>query len=209
MVSKRRKSRLPASIQHELIRYFVAGASARSAAELCGVNRNSAILYFHKLRELMAERQVADAPDLMAGEIEVDESYFAVSGKANAGVVRQAKYRSLGCSNVAVVSTRSQSQTPAQKRSSLSLRAKYSPTVSSTRTASGPMMSSMSQTSIMSASTTRSCLPKTATTSTGSRTSGTRPNDTCDATTASQSTTSISISKSASGASTTGRRQIC
>jgi transposase len=76
MVSKRRRSRLPVSIQQELVLHFVAGASARSAAELCGVNCNTAILYFHKLRELISEKLTADAPDLMAGEIEVDESYF-------------------------------------------------------------------------------------------------------------------------------------
>ena len=74
MVVERRKSRRPVSIQKELVRRFVAGASARSAAELCGVNRNTAILYFHKLRELIAETLTADAPDLMAREIVVDES---------------------------------------------------------------------------------------------------------------------------------------
>ena len=74
MVSKRRRSRLPVSIQQELVRRFVVGASVRSAAELCGVNRNTAILYFHKLRELIAENLAADALDLMAGEIEVDKS---------------------------------------------------------------------------------------------------------------------------------------
>jgi hypothetical protein len=40
------------------------------------VNRNTAIQYFHKLRELIAENLAADALDLMAGNIEVDESYF-------------------------------------------------------------------------------------------------------------------------------------
>ena len=69
MVGKRRRSRLPASIQQDLIRHFVAGATARSAAELCGVNRNTAILYFHKLRELIADRLAVEAPDLMTGEI--------------------------------------------------------------------------------------------------------------------------------------------
>ena len=34
------------------------------------VNRNTAIQYFHKLRELIVENLEADAPDLMAGEIE-------------------------------------------------------------------------------------------------------------------------------------------
>ena len=76
MVRKRRRSRLSGGIQQELVRHFVAGASVQSAAELCGVNRNTAILYFHKLRELIVENLAADALDLMAGEIEVDESYF-------------------------------------------------------------------------------------------------------------------------------------
>ena len=40
------------------------------------VNRNTAIQYFHKLRELIAENLAADALDLMAGNIKVDESYF-------------------------------------------------------------------------------------------------------------------------------------
>ena len=85
MVSRRRKSRLPASIQIELIRHFVAGSSARSVAEICGINRNTAILYFHKLRELIANRLTAEAPDLMAGEIEVDESYFGGVRKGKRG----------------------------------------------------------------------------------------------------------------------------
>ena len=74
MVRKRRRSRFSVGIQQELVRRFVAGTYVRSAAELCGVNRNTAIQYFHKLRELIAENLAADAPDLMAGEIEVDKS---------------------------------------------------------------------------------------------------------------------------------------
>ena len=69
MVKVGRKSRLPASLQQELVRLFVAGVSARTAAELVGVNRNTAILYFHKLRELIAEKLTQDAP-FLDGEIE-------------------------------------------------------------------------------------------------------------------------------------------
>ena len=89
MVSNRRRSRLSGGIQQELVLYFVAGASVRSAAELCGVNRNTAILYFHKLRESIAENLAADALDLMAGNIEVDESYFGGvrRGKRGRGAV--------------------------------------------------------------------------------------------------------------------------
>lgn len=84
MVTKRRRSRLSASIQADLIKQFVAGATARSAADLVGVNRHTATLYFHKLRELIAARLAEQTPWL-SGEIEVDESYFGGSRKGKRG----------------------------------------------------------------------------------------------------------------------------
>ena len=71
----RRRSRLLPSIQQALIVQFVAGVPARTAAELVGVNRNTAILFFHKLREIIAENMAREAP-FLEGEVEVDESYF-------------------------------------------------------------------------------------------------------------------------------------
>ena len=59
MVTVRRRSRLSLSIQIELIKYFCAGVTARSAAELSGVNRNTAILFFHKLRERLSTRKLS------------------------------------------------------------------------------------------------------------------------------------------------------
>ena len=85
MVSDRRRSRLGPSIQNELIKYFVAGATARSAAALTGVNRHTARLFFHKLRELIAARLEAEAPELLSGEIEVDERYFGGVRKGKRG----------------------------------------------------------------------------------------------------------------------------
>jgi transposase-like protein len=58
MDKERRKSRLLPSIQSEFIRQFVAGVPARTAAELTGVDRNTAILFFHKLRERMLTSSV-------------------------------------------------------------------------------------------------------------------------------------------------------
>lgn len=55
MVARRRKSRLTERVQEDLIRQFVAGASARTAADLAGVNHHKVTLYFHKLRELVAQ----------------------------------------------------------------------------------------------------------------------------------------------------------
>jgi len=84
MVTIRRRSRLSPSIQRALIVQFVAGAPARLAAELVGVNRRTAILFYHKLRELIADRLAVEAP-FSIGEIEVDESYFGGVRKGKRG----------------------------------------------------------------------------------------------------------------------------
>ncbi len=39
-------------IHYKLIELFVAGVTARKAAELVGVNKNTAAYYFHRLRYL-------------------------------------------------------------------------------------------------------------------------------------------------------------
>ena len=85
MVIGRRRSRLPRSIQIELIKYFVGGSTAHSASALTGVNRHTATLYFHELRELIAEQIDADTPELMASEIKVDKSYFGGARKGRRG----------------------------------------------------------------------------------------------------------------------------
>jgi len=84
MVTIRRRSRLPDSIQRALITHFVAGTTARTAAELVGVNRRTAILYYHKLCEVIAAKLAAEAP-FSVGEIEVDESYFGGVRKGKRG----------------------------------------------------------------------------------------------------------------------------
>ena len=67
-----------------MIVQFVAGTPARMAAELVGVNRHSATLYYHKLRERIADKLAAEAP-FSIGEIEVDESYFGGVRKGKRG----------------------------------------------------------------------------------------------------------------------------
>jgi transposase len=84
MTKARRRSRLLPRIQQDLIRQFVAGVPARTAAELAGVNRNTAILFFHKLRELIAEKLAEETP-FLDGEVEVDESYFGGHRKGKRG----------------------------------------------------------------------------------------------------------------------------
>lgn len=85
MVTFRRRSRLPRCIQIELIKYFCAGATARTVAELSRVNRKTAILFFHKLREVIFNELNQLEPDLMSGETEVDKSYFGGRRKGKRG----------------------------------------------------------------------------------------------------------------------------
>lgn len=68
-----RKSRLSQPVQDKLIELSVAGATARAAAELAGVNKNTAA-YFHHLRLLIFHS--CEHLEMFDGEVEADESYF-------------------------------------------------------------------------------------------------------------------------------------
>jgi transposase len=58
----RRRSKLPRATQRKLTEHFVAGTTACTAADLVGVHRNSAILYYLKLRETIAEHVADESP---------------------------------------------------------------------------------------------------------------------------------------------------
>lgn len=62
---------------------FVAGVPARMAAELASVNRHSATLFYHKIRQMIAYELEDESP--FDGEVEVDESYFGGHRKGNRG----------------------------------------------------------------------------------------------------------------------------
>ena len=70
--------------QLELMKYFVAGSTARTAAELAGIHRNTAIRFFHKLREKIALKQ-QDRIEQFCGKVELDESYFGGVRKGKRG----------------------------------------------------------------------------------------------------------------------------
>ena len=78
-----RKSRLSWYKQNRLIELFIAGSTARTAAFLVGVNKNTSSYYFQRLRELIYEK--SEHLELLEGEIEVDESYFGGSRKGKRG----------------------------------------------------------------------------------------------------------------------------
>ncbi len=61
---------------------FVAGCTARAAAELVGVQPNTAIRYFMRLRQLIASKLPSFE---LSGEVEADESYFGGVRKGRRG----------------------------------------------------------------------------------------------------------------------------
>lgn len=77
-----RKSRLTPRQQGRLIEYFVAGTTARAAAELLGVQPNTAIRFFMGLRKLIASKLPSYE---LNGEVEADESYFGGKRKGLRG----------------------------------------------------------------------------------------------------------------------------
>ena len=78
-----RKSRLSQYKQYKLIELFVAGVTARTAAELVGVNKSTAAYYFHRLRLLIFQN--SPHLEMFDGEIEIDESYFGGHRKDKRG----------------------------------------------------------------------------------------------------------------------------
>ena len=80
-----RKSRLSQQKQVRLIEHFVAGTTARCAADLIGVNRNTAAYYFKRWREIITDELEQVSHEVFEGEIEVDESYFGGARKGNRG----------------------------------------------------------------------------------------------------------------------------
>ena len=69
-----RRSRLTHRQTERLLEHFVAGTPARAAAQLVGVNRNTARLFYHHLREIIAQRLGREHGQ--TGEVEMDWAGF-------------------------------------------------------------------------------------------------------------------------------------
>jgi len=77
-----RRSRLDSAQTRRLLEHFVAGTTARTAAELVGVNRNTATRFYHRLRTLIAARLARDDALVTAAEATGDAIYLYGAGKA-------------------------------------------------------------------------------------------------------------------------------
>lgn len=77
------RCRISKKKQLKLLELFVAESTARTAADLVQVHRNTAALYFHKLRVCIATRMAEIEPELAV--FECDESYFGGVRKGKRG----------------------------------------------------------------------------------------------------------------------------
>lgn len=78
-----RRSRLTDEQTRRLLEHFVAGTPARTAAELAGVNRNTARVFYHRLRQLIAQHVERDSPiqgEYAAGRQEASEQHAGEPG---------------------------------------------------------------------------------------------------------------------------------
>ena len=66
-----RRSKLTDEQSLRLLEHFVAGTPARTAAQLVGVNRNTARLFYHRVRELIAQHLAEEGP----GPLAVEDGY--------------------------------------------------------------------------------------------------------------------------------------
>ncbi|MDG6831133.1 IS1595 family transposase [Glaesserella parasuis] len=77
--------KLKKSIQKKLLEFFVLEVTARSVADLLGIQPNSAILFYRKIREVISYHLALEADEVFDGQIELDESYFGGTRKGKRG----------------------------------------------------------------------------------------------------------------------------
>jgi len=71
--------------QLRLVECFVLEVTARSAADLIGIQANTAALFYRKLRQLITDRLACVEHEIFDGVIELDESYFGGVRKGKRG----------------------------------------------------------------------------------------------------------------------------
>lgn len=59
--------------------------TARSAADILGINPNSSALFYRKLREVISYHLALEADEVFEGQIELDESYLGGHRKGKRG----------------------------------------------------------------------------------------------------------------------------
>ena len=77
--------KLKNTTQRKLLEYFVLEVTARSAADILGIQPNTAILFYRKIRLVISHYLALEADQVFEGSIELDESYFGGKRKGKRG----------------------------------------------------------------------------------------------------------------------------
>ena len=77
--------KLSKSTQKKLLQFFVLEVTARAAADILGIQPNSAMLFYRKVRQVIAYHLELQADEVFDGSIELDESYFGGRRKGKRG----------------------------------------------------------------------------------------------------------------------------
>ena len=75
--------------------FFVLEVTARSAADILGIQPNTAILFYRKIRTVISHHLARVANEIFDCVVELDESYFGGRRKGRLVAVRQEKWLSL------------------------------------------------------------------------------------------------------------------
>lgn len=79
------RCKLNRKTQIRLLEFFIAEVTARTAADLLGIQPNSAALFYRKIRQIIMFHLDQDAIEVFQGQIELDESYFGGARKGKRG----------------------------------------------------------------------------------------------------------------------------
>ena len=71
-------------MQNKLLEFFVLEVTVRAAADLLGIQANSAI-FLQKIREVISYHLALEADEVVDGQIELNESYFGGHRKGKRG----------------------------------------------------------------------------------------------------------------------------
>ena len=88
--------------QFRLLEYFVLEVTARSAADMWGIQANSAALFYRKIRQVIAYYLEQEAHEVFDGAVELDESYLVEQEKESVAGVRQARWLCSASSSMVV-----------------------------------------------------------------------------------------------------------
>lgn len=79
------RCKLSKKVRLKLLEYFVLEVTARSAADILGIQPNSAILFYRKIRLVIDYYLSLEADEVFDGEVELDESCFGGVRKGKRG----------------------------------------------------------------------------------------------------------------------------